>query len=210
MSFASDILSGSSVYRALFHRAVSMHCKELTGEILDVAGDKRAVYRSLLSEKAHITTLNIRDTQADVIGDFNKPLPFGEAQFDVVLFFNAIYIVDEPQALMREIRRVLKPGGQLYLASPFISNEMRDPHDYQRLTSEGLERLAKDSGFRFAKMYPFGERFTSAAYLLHPFLLFGPIRLFVYLFALGLDNTVPDKIHRQHPAPLGHFCIMTI
>lgn len=48
--------------------------------------------------------------QADVTA-----MPFAEAGADAVLSVNTIYFWPEPRAALREIRRVLKPGGRLVL-----------------------------------------------------------------------------------------------
>jgi SAM-dependent methyltransferase len=46
------------------------------------------------------------------------PLPFEAGAFDVVLSFQVIEHVDDPHAQLREIHRVLAPGGTLLLATP--------------------------------------------------------------------------------------------
>jgi SAM-dependent methyltransferase len=207
MSFAKDILSGATVYRALFHQMVRRYCAELHGDVLDVAGDVHAAYRSVLPADIRIKTLNIRGTQADTIGDFNERLPFPDGSFDAVLLFNAIYIADDPLALLKELARVAKPTGAIHIVSPYISNEMRDPHDYQRFTSEGLERLVASAGVTVVALEAFGSRFTPALYLLHPFPFFAPIRYGMFLIARALDRCVPSRITRLHPAPLGYFMI---
>jgi SAM-dependent methyltransferase len=145
-----------------------------------------------------------------VVGDFNQPLPFEDGVFDAVLLFNALYIAEDANALVREMRRVLKPGGIMHIASPYISNEMRDPHDYQRFTSEGLERLAWANGLRVVQIAAFGERGSAAAYLLDPIFLVAPIRLIAYAVALLIDRAIPRRIRDLHPAPLGYYCTFSV
>jgi SAM-dependent methyltransferase len=208
-SFAAQILRGDSIYRALFNQRVAKYCSNISGTALDVAGNRHASYYRYLPATLKVTVTNLKGDDLDVEADFNKPLPFGDASFDSVFLFNAIYIADDQQALMQELRRVLKSGGKLFVASPYISNEMRDPHDYLRLTSEGLERLARESGLKIIALDPFGERFSAAAYLLNSFWLFAPIRLVVYTLALGLDTLISNNARLRHPTPLGYFCVLT-
>lgn len=210
MSFAKDILSGTTVYRALFHDMVRRHCAGLSGDVLDVAGDVHAAYRSMLPAQVRVKTLNIRGTQADTIGDFNERLPFPDGSFDAVLLFNAIYIADDPRALLKELARVIIPTGTIHIVSPYISNEMRDPHDYQRFTSEGLERLARSAGLTLASIEAFGERGSAAAYLLDPIFLVAPVKLVVYSIALLIDRLIPGRVKREHPTPLGYYCVIRL
>ena len=46
-------------------------------------------------------------------------LPYGDGSFDLVLIANALHVMPEPEKALREIHRVLKPGGIL-LAPTFI------------------------------------------------------------------------------------------
>ncbi|NDJ76694.1 MAG: methyltransferase domain-containing protein, partial [Chloroflexi bacterium] len=52
--------------------------------------------------------------------------------------------VDDFQAGMREITRVLKPGGILLLGLPFRQALHLEPHDYWRFTEYGLRYLLED------------------------------------------------------------------
>jgi ubiquinone/menaquinone biosynthesis C-methylase UbiE len=44
-------------------------------------------------------------------------LPFEEASFDAVLIFNTLHVVKEPETLLGEAHRLLKPGGPLITAT---------------------------------------------------------------------------------------------
>lgn len=43
--------------------------------------------------------------------------PFPDASFDVVILFEAIYYIPDVEALLREVRRLLRPGGRFLLAT---------------------------------------------------------------------------------------------
>jgi SAM-dependent methyltransferase len=55
---------------------------------------------------------------ADVVSD--EFLPFEDASFDLVLCTEAFHYVSDPVAGVAEIRRVLRPGGAVVLAVPFV------------------------------------------------------------------------------------------
>ena len=79
----------------------------------------------------------------DVIGD-GAMLPFKDESFDAVISEAVLEHVPDPKAVIYEIRRVLKPGGYICVAVPFIQGYHASPNDYQRYTVTGLERLLSD------------------------------------------------------------------
>lgn len=207
MALTGDIWKGKTLGRALFNRAVKRHAAGLGGRVLDLAGGGSS-YEALLPSGIEFVRTNLDPTKGEPL-DFNEPLPYTDVSFDHVFLFNAIYIADDPLALLREIRRILKPHGTALIASPYLQNEMREPHDYLRFTSEGLERLVRQAGFSAVQMEPYGERFSAAANLLHDAWYFRLVRLPVYAAALGLDRIIPARLRESRPAPIGWFCICT-
>lgn len=53
--------------------------------------------------------------------DLEQPLPFPDASFDAVLSVEGIEHLENPFNFLRELRRVLRPGGQLLLTTPNIA-----------------------------------------------------------------------------------------
>lgn len=50
--------------------------------------------------------------------DLEKPLQFETSSFDAVTCSNVLYTLREPEAAIREFRRILRPGGRLILTNP--------------------------------------------------------------------------------------------
>lgn len=75
--------------------------------------------------------------QADALN-----LPYEDCSFDAVVIANALHIVPEPEKVLGEIRRVLKPGGIL-IAPNFTKHEKGS-------LSRAWTALLKAAGIRFA------------------------------------------------------------
>ncbi len=208
LTFTKQILRGKTLGRALFNQQVAHAAKTLSGRVLDIAGGAGS-YVAFLPLHIELVRTDVEAGEGVEVLDFNKPLPFADSSFNHVLLFNALYIAEDPEHLLREIFRVLKGGGSALIASPFLQNEMREPHDFRRFTSEGLAVLFQASGFTAYEVVPYGERFSVGANLLHSFWYFSVVRLLVYALARGLDRMIPRRLRQAHPAPIGYFCILT-
>jgi SAM-dependent methyltransferase len=53
----------------------------------------------------------------------------------------------EPKCFLKELTRVLKPGGYALFTVPFIWDEHDQPNDYARYSSFGLKHLFEEQGF---------------------------------------------------------------
>ncbi len=69
-------------------------------------------------------------------------LPFPSGLFQRVECDAVLEHVRSPDAVMREIERVLAPGGFAHIVTPFCHPFHRYPEDYRRFTPDGLALLA--------------------------------------------------------------------
>jgi len=98
-----------------------------------------------------------------VVGD-GHALPFRDATFDVIVANNVIEHLHDPADAVREMRRVLRPGGQLLYTIPFLYPIHEAPHDYTRFTLYGLARLFRD--FSSVEIHDRGGWFSTQAQLI--------------------------------------------
>lgn len=84
-------------------------------------------------------------------GDVTRDLPFSNASMNCVVAGEIIEHVPDPDHLLREIRRVLKPGGTLVLSTPNMvswANRVLVPLGVQPLGTETSSEIALGRRFR--------------------------------------------------------------
>ena len=103
----------------------------------------------------------------DVVADLLR-LPFDSNTFDAVLCTQVLEHINRPRDFIKELQRVLRIGGVLYLSAPQGFKEHQAPHDYFRYTSFGLKYLFKEAGLDVAYTEPMGGFFFFLADRISP------------------------------------------
>jgi SAM-dependent methyltransferase len=91
-----------------------------------------------------------RSDQCQFIADGHQ-IPLQDAAVDGVLVQAVLEHVLEPQRVVDEIHRVLRPGGLVYADTPFMQQVHEGPYDFTRFTESGHRYLfrrfeLRDSG----------------------------------------------------------------
>ena len=134
-----DAGAGESVYKKLFSRC--------SYKAIDLAvGESRWNYTNL-----------------DYIGPLHE-MPIEDEIFDAVLCTQVLEHLEWPRESVKEMHRVLKSGGKLYMTVPMAHPEHQAPYDFFRYTSYGLQSICKHAGFRNIKIIPFGGLWVRWAY----------------------------------------------
>jgi len=83
-----------------------------------------------------------------VVGDVAEPLPFGDGLFDAVVLKDLLEHVPDPVAVVREVRRVVKPGGRVFASSPDAQRWVWDDYTHRRpFTRKAFRLLFADQGW---------------------------------------------------------------
>lgn len=85
--------------------------------------------------------------KADIVSDLNEVLPIEDGVADNIVCFQVLEHLSEPQIMLNEAFRILRPRGRIFLSVPFQWWVHEAPWDYFRFTQYGLEYLFKKAGF---------------------------------------------------------------
>ncbi len=133
-------------------------------------------------------------TEVDVVADIGH-LPIEDGTVDTFVCDNVLEHVPDPRQAIRELHRILKPGGVGYISTPFLYPFHASPHDYQRWTASGLTVLCKDfSEVRVGvRSGLFSALNTWLCYVLPSLFSLGSERLYWLLVNLSLFLFFPVK-----------------
>jgi len=103
---------------------------------------------------------SIHDTDADITADLNKPLPIESEAADTVISISVMEHLCEPQMMLNEAFRILKPNGRIVLQVPWQWWIHEAPHDFFRYTPYGLKYMFEKAGFKEVEVTPQSGFFT--------------------------------------------------
>ncbi|MFW5868143.1 MAG: methyltransferase domain-containing protein [Armatimonadota bacterium] len=94
------------------------------------------------------------DGDADFTQGDATQLPFEDAAFDTVVLVAMLGESPDPEMTLREIRRVLRPGG--------MYSNTEQPGDPDHIAQPVLRGMAEDAGFSFMQSWGSGSNYTVA------------------------------------------------
>jgi SAM-dependent methyltransferase len=204
-----EVRSGRSLVRAALHQALEEHV-QIGGDVLDLGGGKNASYRRLLrGTPVRIVSIDSGDRMgADLAFDLERvPVPLEDASYDTILAFNLLEHIYHYRELLREIYRLLRPGGQLALFVPFLVGYHPDPRDCFRYTDETLVRLLSEVGFTNVHVQGYGGQLSASVNLALGLIPSRALRVPLVAVALALERVFYSVARTQTPRrmPLGYL-----
>ncbi len=138
--------------------------------------------------------------EVDIVANATE-LPFKDNSIDGAVSESLFEHVSDAYKVAKEMTRVVKPGGYIYVSAPFMHPYHASPDDFNRWTISGLKHLFPDleiieSGVRsgpwstlllflaywLGVIFSFGST-RVAPFLAHVFMLIlGPLKYFDYFF----------------------------
>lgn len=79
-------------------------------------------------------------------------IPIQDEAYDLIICTQVLEHVPQPEVVLGEFFRVLKPSGQLWFSAPFFFPEHEVPYDFYRYTRYGLQFLLESRGFQIQEL----------------------------------------------------------
>jgi SAM-dependent methyltransferase len=99
-------------------------------------------------------TGSYHNTHADISADLNLELPIDSEVADTVISMSVMEHLREPQTMLNEANRILKPGGNLVMQVPWQWWLHEVPYDFFRYTPYGLKYMLEKAGFTDVAVEP--------------------------------------------------------
>ena len=96
--------------------------------------------------------------------------PFEDASFDTVLSVQVLEHTPQPGVVVREMGRVVRPGGTALVMAPFSFRLHEEPNDFFRYTPHGLKTLLADGGLEVERVLPMGGLWSVLGHKLNSYL----------------------------------------
>ncbi|HVR19555.1 MAG TPA: class I SAM-dependent methyltransferase [Polyangiaceae bacterium] len=162
LSVGPDVGAGTWLITRLvaeaYDRALRLHAH---GRLVDLGCGTVPLYEAYRPFVSSITCVDWGESRhgaryRDFDCDLNEPLPFADASFDTAILSDVLEHVHAPAELLREIRRILAPGGRLLLNVPFLYWLHEQPYDYFRYTEHALRMLVERAGLLVVELQGLG------------------------------------------------------
>lgn len=90
---------------------------------------------------SRVINVDLHDSEVIDVVTRGQKLPFASNSLALAISQEVLEHLPKPFETIREVHRVLKPGGRFYCQVPFVIGYHHGPHDYWRFTREGIEQL---------------------------------------------------------------------
>lgn len=129
------------------HRKLFTHCEYFSQDFVQLAGVQ--------------IQNQVGYGQIDFVSDIlNIPVP--DKSYDVILCTEVIEHIPDPISAIKEISRILKPGGTLLITAPLLSGLHQEPyHFYGGYTKYWYQKFLAESDFSDINIEPNGSLYTT-------------------------------------------------
>jgi len=162
------------IIRTVIFEAIKNISNSFSGRLLDI-GCGKMPYREYILKHSKVSNYIGLDIETAInYDDEIKPditwdgivMPFESNSFDCAFGTEVLEHCPEPEIVLKEVYRVLKPGGIFFFTVPFLWNLHEVPNDEYRYTPFSLRRHLNNSGFNHIDLKASGGWHASMAQML--------------------------------------------
>lgn len=143
------------IIRSSIKDAITQNMNNFKGSLLDIGCGKMPyrefiLHNSSVSEYIGLDIENALEYEMGIKPDYvwdGITMPFKNDQYETAFATEVLEHCPKPDIILKEVFRVLKPGGTFFFTVPFLWPLHEVPHDEFRYTPFSLKRLLTEAGF---------------------------------------------------------------
>lgn len=159
-------------------QSVEKTLPKLKGKVLDIGCGRQLLKKSVQEAGCEYIgldhpTVSKRQRSIiapDILADIES-IPLRNGSIDSILLFMVIEHAPHPLSALKEINRILKKGGRIFMNTTENYPGHDLPSDYFRFRMSGLISLFNETGFRVTQKFSWGNIFQSNALNLNVLIL---------------------------------------
>jgi SAM-dependent methyltransferase len=128
-----EYVSGVTLARSSINRLKPEFINKTEGDILEIGG-----YESFLKNKYQKGKfLNLDEKpglEIDIVANAENMTSITNASFSAVICISVLEHTQHPEKILNEIFRILKPGGKVFLSTPWLFETHMAPQDFHRFS----------------------------------------------------------------------------
>ena len=150
--------------RYLLRQQIQKLSYYVRGIVLDIGAGRFDRYSDLFSAD-HYVRLELESGPGIQLVGSAEAIPCEDATVDSVVCTQVLEHISHPERAIREIARVLRPGGACLMTVPQLAELHEEPHDFFRFTKYGLRQLFTDVGMELIHEEQRGGYFVSLVHM---------------------------------------------
>lgn len=160
--------------RTSIFNALKSVLPKFEGSLLDI-GCGKMPYKNYILEHSNVEKYIGLDIENALVYDKaiksdctwdGRQMPFDNDSFDCAFGTEVLEHCPDPELVLKEVFRVLKPEGIFFFTVPFLWNLHEVPHDEYRYTPFSLQRYLESAGFKDIDIQATGGWHASMAQML--------------------------------------------
>lgn len=185
-----DFLTLNHISSAIKELVLSLEDKAIT--VLDIGCGQKPYYPFLVGKVKTYIGVDIQHWPGLDCLAKGEELPFKGETFDLILSTQALEHVENPQKVIKEIHRICKTNGILFISLPFLWEIHNYPHDYWRFSEQGIRLLLRM--FRDVEIFHSGNSLQALVQTFNLFLDRNMKRKLVKRWIISFTNLLSLKL----------------
>ncbi len=214
--FPKEIVNNHAYSIEKFILKAAKECNKKKIKVIDI-GAGELPYKNNFNKCRYFTQDIINHKGAiDYVCDAKK-IPVKDESFDYIICTQVLEHVKEPHLVIKEMYRILKKGGKVFMTTHGNFEEHGVPYDFFRYTRYGLRYLAESNHFKDVKISPQGGRFIAVSKFnqtLIPRIIKNKYAVYVYyffaiipIFLMQFVFFYLDKLDKDKSLTLNFECV---